>query len=39
MTTDSPAIVAMANERLDILRTEAYRGSESLTLMEEMAEK
>ena len=26
MTTDSPAIVAMANERLDILRTEAYRA-------------
>ncbi len=30
MTTDSPATVAVVNERLDTLRTEAYRGSESL---------
>jgi hypothetical protein len=39
MTTDSPAIVAMVSERFDVLRSEAYRRSESLTLIEEMAEK
>jgi transcriptional regulator with XRE-family HTH domain len=39
MTTDSPAIVAMISERFDVLRSEAYRRSESLTLIEEMTEK
>jgi transcriptional regulator with XRE-family HTH domain len=39
MTTDSPATVAVVNERMDTLRTEAYRGSESLALIEEMAER
>jgi transcriptional regulator with XRE-family HTH domain len=39
MTTDSPATVAMVSERFDVLRSEAYRRSESLTLIEEMAEK
>jgi transcriptional regulator with XRE-family HTH domain len=39
MTTDSPAVVAMVSTRFDVLRTEAHRGSESLTMIEEMAEK
>ena len=38
-TTDSPATVALLCSRFDWLRTEAYRGSESLALIEEMAEK
>jgi transcriptional regulator with XRE-family HTH domain len=38
-TTDSPAMVAQVSTRFDVLRTEAYRGSESLTMIEEMAEK
>jgi hypothetical protein len=39
MTTDSPAMVAMVSERFDVLRSEAYRRSESLTLIKEMTEK
>lgn len=39
MTTDSPATVALVCSRFDSLRTEAYRGSESLALMEEAAER
>jgi DNA-binding XRE family transcriptional regulator len=39
MTTDSPAILAMVSERFDALRSDAYRRSESLTMIEEMAEK
>jgi hypothetical protein len=39
MTTDSPAIVAEASIRFDSLRADAYRRSESLALIEEMAEK
>jgi transcriptional regulator with XRE-family HTH domain len=39
MTTDSPAVVAMVNTKFDVLRTEAHRGSESLTIIEEMADK
>jgi transcriptional regulator with XRE-family HTH domain len=39
MTTDSPAIVAEASIRFDSLRADAYRRSESLILIEEMAEK
>jgi hypothetical protein len=38
-TTDSPATVALLCSRFDWLRTEAYRGSESLTLIEEAAER
>ncbi len=37
--TDSPAIVAQASTRFDALKADAYRRSESLTLIEEMAEK
>jgi transcriptional regulator with XRE-family HTH domain len=37
MTTDSPATVALLCSRFDSLRTEAYRGSESLILIEEAA--
>jgi hypothetical protein len=39
MTTDSPAIVAEASLRFDSLRADAYRRSESLALIEDMAEK
>jgi transcriptional regulator with XRE-family HTH domain len=39
LTTDSPAIVAEVSMTFDALRTEAYRGSDSLALMEEAAEK
>jgi Domain of unknown function (DUF5753)/Helix-turn-helix domain len=39
MTTDSPAIVAEASTRFDSLKADAYRRSESLILIEEMAEK
>jgi transcriptional regulator with XRE-family HTH domain len=39
MTTDSPAIVATVQSRFDSLRTEAFRGSESLALIEEAAER
>ena len=38
-TTDSPATVALLCSRFDSLRTEAYRGSESLDLLEEAAER
>ncbi len=38
MTTSDPAIVAEVELRFDSLRTEAYRGSESVALLEEMAE-
>jgi Domain of unknown function (DUF5753) len=39
MTTDSPATVALMCSRFDSLRTEAFRGSESLALTEEAAER
>jgi Domain of unknown function (DUF5753) len=39
LITDSPAIVAQASTRFDALKANAYRRSESLTLIEEMAEK
>ena len=39
LMTDSPAIVAQASTRFDALKADAYRRSESLTLIEEMAEK
>ena len=39
MTTDSPALVATVCSRFDSLRTEAFRGSESLTLTEQAAER
>jgi Domain of unknown function (DUF5753) len=39
MTTDSPAIVAEASMRFDSLKADAYRRSESLTLIDEVAEK
>ena len=39
MTTDSPAIVTQVSMRFDTLRTDAYRGAESLMMIEEMAEK
>lgn len=39
MTTDSPATVALLLSRFDSLRTEAYRGSESLVLIEEAADR
>jgi transcriptional regulator with XRE-family HTH domain len=39
LMTDSPAIVALASTRFDALKADAYRRSESLTLIEEMAEK
>ena len=39
MTTDSPATVELVCSRFDSLRTEAYRGSESLILIEEAAER
>jgi hypothetical protein len=39
LMTDSPAIVAQASTRFDALKADACRRSESLTLIEEMAEK
>jgi transcriptional regulator with XRE-family HTH domain len=39
LMTDSPAIVAHASTRFDALKADAYRRSESLTLIEEVAEK
>jgi transcriptional regulator with XRE-family HTH domain len=39
MTTDSPTVVAMLTSRFDALRTEAHKGSESLALIEEMADR
>ena len=39
MTTDSPAIVTQVSTRFDTLRTDAYRGADSLMMIEEMAEK
>jgi hypothetical protein len=39
MTTDSPAILTQVSMRFDTLRTDAYRGVESLRMIEEMAEK
>jgi hypothetical protein len=39
VTTDSPAVAAMVSTKFDVLRTEAHRGSESLTMIEEMADK
>jgi transcriptional regulator with XRE-family HTH domain len=39
MTTDSPATVALLCSRFDSLRTEAFRGSESLALIEEAADR
>ena len=39
LMTDSPAIVAQTSTRFDALKADAYRRSESLTLIEEMAEK
>lgn len=39
VTTDSPTIVAQVTTKFDVLRTEAYRGSESLAMIEEMVEK
>jgi hypothetical protein len=39
MTTDSPATVGLLCSRFDSLRTEAFRGSESLILIEEAAER
>jgi hypothetical protein len=38
-TTDSPAIVAEASMRFDSLRTNAYRGVESLVMIEKAAEE
>jgi transcriptional regulator with XRE-family HTH domain len=38
-TTDSPIIVAHAAERFDTLRSDAYRRSESLVMIEESAER
>ena len=37
-TTDSPVTVAQASERFDTLRSEAYRASESLAMIESAAE-
>lgn len=39
LMTDSPATVAQASTRFDALKADAYRRSESLTLIEEIAEK
>jgi hypothetical protein len=39
LMTDSPAIVVQATTRFDALKADAYRGSESVTLIEEMARK
>jgi transcriptional regulator with XRE-family HTH domain len=38
VTTDSPAIVGQVSMRFDVLRTEAFKGSESRTLIEAAAE-
>jgi transcriptional regulator with XRE-family HTH domain len=38
-TTDSPVTVAQASERFDTLRSEAYRASESLQMIESAAEQ
>jgi hypothetical protein len=38
-TTDSPVIVAGASERFEWLRTEAFKGSESLMMIERAAEE
>lgn len=38
LTTDSPALVALASLRFDSLRADAYRRSHSLALIEEMVE-
>jgi hypothetical protein len=38
-TTDSPIIVAHASERFDTLRSDAYRRSDSLVMIEESAER
>jgi transcriptional regulator with XRE-family HTH domain len=37
-TTDAPVTVAQASERFDTLRSEAYRASESLAMIESAAE-
>jgi uncharacterized protein YfaA (DUF2138 family) len=39
LTTDTPAIVAQANLRFDLLKSDAYRRSDSLALIEERVEK
>jgi transcriptional regulator with XRE-family HTH domain len=39
ITTDSPAMVSSVCAKFDWLRTEAYRGSESLTVIEKAAER
>jgi transcriptional regulator with XRE-family HTH domain len=39
MTTDSPTVVATLTTRFDTLRTEAHKGSESIALIEEMADR
>jgi transcriptional regulator with XRE-family HTH domain len=38
VTTDSPAIVGQVSTRFDVLRTEAFKGSESRTMIEAAAE-
>jgi transcriptional regulator with XRE-family HTH domain len=38
VTTDSPAIVGQVSTRFDVLRTEAYKGTESLKMIEAAAE-
>jgi transcriptional regulator with XRE-family HTH domain len=38
-TTDSPILVAQVNERFDTLRSDAYRRSESIMMLEEGAER
>jgi transcriptional regulator with XRE-family HTH domain len=38
-TTDSPALVGQASERFDTLRSDAYRRSESLDMIESAAEQ
>jgi transcriptional regulator with XRE-family HTH domain len=38
-TTDSPIIVAQVNERFDTLRSDAYRRSDSLRMIQEAAER
>jgi hypothetical protein len=39
LMTDSPAIVAQASTRFDTLKADAHRRTESLIMIEEMAEK
>jgi hypothetical protein len=39
MTIDSPAVVAEASVQFDMLRTDAYRGTESQSIIERMAEE